>query len=121
MQKYGIASPGNSSVMLTLFRTSFLNFYFRPNRLNDALLVILFGIKKIMARVTNCLASTIPLNFSSLFRSISWRPVILRRQAAHELLGSLWAASFSAGTIGIEVVWFGRTRAGCRLSVTVQP
>ena len=113
MQKYGIVTPGNSSVMLTLFRTAFLKFYFRPNRLNDALFVIFFAIKKNMARVTNCLASTIQLNFGSLFHSLSWRAAILRRQAADELLGISWAASFSAGTISIEVVRFCRTQAGC--------
>jgi hypothetical protein len=104
MQKYGIVTPGNSSVMLTLFRAVFLKFYFRPNELNDAHLVILFAIKKIMGRVTNCLASPIHLNFSSLLlRSFNWWPVILRRQAAPELLSMSGAASFSAGTMSIEV------------------
>ena len=112
MQNYGIVSSSNSSAMLIFFRTAVLNLYFRPNGLSDALFVIFFTIKKIMARVTNCLASTIHLNFSFLLRSFSWRAVILWRQAAHELPSSSWAASFSAGTISIEVVRFGRTRAG---------
>gem|GEM_PF-5283442 len=109
MQNYGIVTPNNSSAMLIFFRAAFLKFHFRPNRLNDALFVILFAIKKIMARVTNCFVSTIHLNFSSLFRSLSWRAATLRQQAAHELFGSSWAASFSAGTIGIKVVWLGWT------------
>lgn len=71
MQNYGIVAPGNSSAMLIFSRTAFLKFYFRPNRLNDALFVIIFAIKKIMARVTNCLARTIQLNFGSLFYSFS--------------------------------------------------
>ena len=77
MQNYGIVRPGNSSAMLTLFHAALLNFYFRPNGLNDALFILLFAIKKFRARVTNCLASTIPLNFSSLFRSLRWRAVIV--------------------------------------------
>jgi hypothetical protein len=68
MQNYGIVALGNSSTMLIFFRPTFLNFYFRPNGLNDALFVLLFVSKKIMARVTNCFANPIPLNFSSLFR-----------------------------------------------------
>ena len=94
---------------VNFFRSAFLKFYFRPNGLNDALFVIIFAIKEIMARVIICFASTVYLNFVSLFRSLSWQAAILRRQAAHELLGISWAASFSAGTISIEVVWLGWT------------
>ena len=68
MQNYGIVAPGNSSAMLIFSRTPFLKFYFRPNGLNDALFVILFAIKKIMAGVSNCFASTLYLNFSFLLR-----------------------------------------------------
>ena len=92
--------------------TAFLKFYFRPNGLNDALFVILFAIKKIMTRVTNCLASIIHLNFGSLFHGFSWWAAILRRQAAHELLGISWTASFSAGTISIKVIWLNLDRKG---------
>jgi hypothetical protein len=41
MQNYGIVAPGNSSVMLIFFRAAFLNFYFRPNGLNEALFALL--------------------------------------------------------------------------------
>jgi len=79
MQKYGIVAPGNLSATVIFFRAAFLKFYFRPNRLNDAHFVILFAVNKIMAHVTNCLASTIQLNFGSLFRILSWRTVTFRR------------------------------------------
>ena len=46
MQNYGIVTPGNSSAMVIFFRTAFLNFYFRPNGLNDAPFVIFFAVKK---------------------------------------------------------------------------
>ena len=94
MQKYGIFTPGNSSAMLIFFRTAFLKFYFRPNGLNDALFVIIFAIKKVMARVINCFASTVYLNFVSLFRSLSWRAATLRWQVTHELPGMRWSAKF---------------------------
>ena len=94
MQKYNIVTLGNSSAMLIFFCTAFLKFHFRPNGLNDAPFVILFAIKKIMTRVTNCLASIIHLNFNSLLHGFSWRAAILRRQAAHELSGIPGAASF---------------------------
>jgi hypothetical protein len=68
VQKYGIVTPGPSSVMLTLFHTAFLNVYFRPNRLDEALFAFPRAIKKIMARVANCLASGSSPNFSVLFR-----------------------------------------------------
>jgi hypothetical protein len=94
---------------VNFYRADFLKFYFRPNGLNDAVFAILFAIKKILARVTNCFASTVHLNFSSLFRSRSWRAATLRRQVAPELLGISWAVSFSSGTMSTEVVWLGWT------------
>ena len=73
-----------------------------------------------MARVINCFASTVYLNFVSLFRSLSWRTATLRWQAAHELLCSSWAASFSAGTIWIEVVWLNLDRKGWHISFVMK-
>ena len=60
------------------FRAAFLKFHFQPNGLNDTLFVVLFAIKKIMTRVTNCFASTIHLNFIFLFRNLSWHTATLR-------------------------------------------
>ena len=73
-----------------------------------------------MARIINCFASTVYLNFVSLFRSLSWRTATLRRKAAHELLGISWAASFSAGTIWIEVVWLNLVRKGWHISFVMK-
>jgi hypothetical protein len=63
-----------------------LNFIFNLTGYTTHFLPFFFTIKKIMARVTNCLASTIYLNFSSLFHSLNWRAATLRRQAAYEVL-----------------------------------
>ena len=63
------------------FRTAFLRFHFRPNGPNDTLFVVLFAIKKIMTRVTNCFASTIHLNFGLLFRNLILQTATLRWQA----------------------------------------
>ncbi len=46
VQKYGIVTPGHPSVMLTLFRAVFFNVYFRANRLNDALFILIFSVQK---------------------------------------------------------------------------
>ena len=73
-----------------------------------------------MARVINCFASAVYLNFVSLLRSLSWRAATLRRKAAHELIGISWAASFSAGTIWIEVVWLNLGRKGWHISFVVK-
>jgi hypothetical protein len=84
MQNYGIVTPSNSSAVLIFFRAAFHKFYFRPNGLNDAHFVIFFAINKITARVAHCFASSIQLNFGSLFHSLSWRTATFRWQAAYE-------------------------------------
>ena len=73
-----------------------------------------------MTRVINCFARAVYINFVSLFRNLNWRTATLRRQAVHELLGISWAASFSAGTIWIEVVWLNLDRKGWHISFVMK-
>ncbi|MET4075096.1 hypothetical protein [Hymenobacter sp. UYCo722] len=87
LQSYGIVTPDNSSTML-IFSGYFSHLWiFQANGLVNAYFVLLFAIKKTHGSRNQLLGKHIHLNFSSLFRRLSWRTTILRWQAAHEPLG----------------------------------
>ncbi|WP_092743109.1 hypothetical protein [Hymenobacter psychrophilus] len=72
-QSYGIVTPDSSSARLIFSDEFSLLFIFQANGLTDAPFGRYFATQKKVARAASCSATTIQLNFSSLFHYRSWQ------------------------------------------------